>query len=207
MINVGLQVGEVPHGIRYLTRCDLEYYGPQPHHEAVTTSSAVPVDVNEVLVLGLLINGREVMLSRREGKVFLSQKSHGTVSNLLVAKIPTDDLSVEERFVPALLRVVFPFVAQVSHHDALVIVYRRPSPCRRPAEEGRRDTVLVPAPFELAKVGLREEVARLPIKDSVALSILSVHKGLGKDEAAGSLPILRARPGDVAEPLRRCSVK
>ena len=67
------------------------------------------------------------MFPRVERKIGWSQKGHGAVGNFLIAHVPPDDGSVEEGFLSSFFGIVFPKMAEVGHHQALVVVNVRSS--------------------------------------------------------------------------------
>ena len=99
------------------------------------------VYVDQVLVLGLLIDWREMVPAGSKGEVRRSQKRHGTIGNLLVSKIPTNNGSIQVRFVATLYRIVFPVVTECRNFEALIVLGSCSATSRRPPKEGCRNTV------------------------------------------------------------------
>mmetsp|Transcript_66 Transcript_66/g.165 ORF Transcript_66/g.165 Transcript_66/m.165 type:complete len:590 (+) Transcript_66:845-2614(+) len=150
--------------------------------------------------------------SRSEGKIFLAQIRHCPLRELLVAQIPPHDLRIEKRnlsrlLVPSFLWTILPLVTERRDLQPLIVVHRGPPPRRRPSKERHVDLIL-PRPLKLPKIGLGEEIPRVPVElGRPRLSILAMAKCLRKHETAGGLPILRGGPREVREAIGAGGVK
>mmetsp|Transcript_4048 Transcript_4048/g.9025 ORF Transcript_4048/g.9025 Transcript_4048/m.9025 type:complete len:303 (+) Transcript_4048:664-1572(+) len=165
------------------------------------------IHIHQILILALRINGRKVMFSRIETEIVGSQKGHGSVGDLFVAHVPSDDGGVEEGDVSSLFGIVFPNVAEVGYHESLVVVDAGSSSGGGSAKKRRRNPLVIPSPLELPKILLRKQIPRLPIEHRIPVLILPVHKRPRKDQPARRLPILRRRPGHVRKPVRLRGIK
>mmetsp|Transcript_1128 Transcript_1128/g.2261 ORF Transcript_1128/g.2261 Transcript_1128/m.2261 type:complete len:368 (+) Transcript_1128:953-2056(+) len=207
VINVGLQQGKVPHAICHLSRGHFQNDGTQPHHESITTCSAMTIHIDQILVLGLFVNWSEVLPTCCKLKVFGAQKGHGSIRYLLVSQIPTDNCSIHKRLFTALFRIILPLVREVCYLDTLVIIDGRSPASGCPAEKGCGHSVVVPSPFKLSKVGFSKEITGIS-KDRVSFTVFfKRNEGLWKHQTTGTLPILGRWPRNVSESIFRRRIK
>ena len=77
-----------------LTGKHLDDDGPQAHHEAITTCSAMTVNVHQIFVLRLFVNRCKMVFTSGETEILGAEESHWSRGSLFVTKIPTNNSSV-----------------------------------------------------------------------------------------------------------------
>jgi hypothetical protein len=167
----------------------------------------VAVDVHQVLVLALLVDGGEVVPAGGEVELLGAQEGHGRVDRLLVPEVPPHNGGVQVGLVSALVGVVLPQVAQVRHLEPLVVVNGGPPAGGGPAKERGGDPPFVPPPLELAKVGLGEQITGRAVELDAPVRLDRVHEGVREHQAARGLPVLTGRPRNIREAIGGGGVK
>lgn len=158
------------------------------------------IDINQVLVLALFVNGREVVFSCIKAKVLWAQKCHWTVGSFLITHVPPDYCRINEWLFSTFFGIILPDVAEVCHHQALVGVNCCASSSSRAcivvneqnglilrhlksnihlteeltSKKSSCYTTIIPRAFELPEVGLGKQITWFAAKHCIAVLVFCV---------------------------------
>ena len=85
----------------------------------------MPIDIDQILVFGLFVDGCEMVTSGCKCKVFGSKESHWMSRFLFVSQIPPNNSCIQKRFFATLLFIILPFMRKMSHLEALIVINGR----------------------------------------------------------------------------------
>eukprot|EP00968_Pinguiococcus_pyrenoidosus_P006263 scaffold427_cov263-Pinguiococcus_pyrenoidosus.AAC.27 len=211
---------EVPHLVRHTPAVHFDDDASKAHHEGITTRSAVTLDVDEVLELGLIVDRSKVLLARVDAllpQLPRTEEGHGPTVYLLVSSIPSSKSRVQVRIhdgvvregrvgdllgsvpIPSFDRIRLPLGAQQRRLDALVRLRGHASSRGRSSKERDIDLVL-PFAIELLQVRRSEEVSGSSVQHDVAALVDGMLEAIHIHLARGRFPVFARQNRQVGEP-------